>query len=120
MTDVIDSRVSSPTCTLFGCDGFDIRLREDPMGVTVSVCGEVDLATVPVLTCVLQLAGVGDPPMVVVDASRLSFIGSSGLEAIVAARRCRLAHSGTLIIRHPSPMLTRMLAITGLADLAET
>ncbi len=119
MTSVIDPQVSSPTCTLFGCGGFDITLREVPVGVTVAVCGEVDLATVPVLMRALRLAGVGDPPLVVLDASRLSFIGSSGLGVIVAARRSLRARSGTLTIRRPSRMLSRTLAIAGLSDLVE-
>ena len=120
MTDVIDSKVGRPTCTLVGCDGFGIRLREDAMGVTVAVTGEVDLATAPTLMRALRLAGVGDPSLVVIDASTLTFIGACGLGVILAARQAQRSHSGTLVIRHPSRMLTRTLAIAGLADLVET
>jgi anti-sigma B factor antagonist len=119
MSDVIDSRIGSLNCTLFGCDGFDIRLREDSVGVTVAVRGEVDLATVPVLMRALLLAAVGGPPLVVIDASGMSFIGSTGLSVILAARRSLRSRSGTLKIRNPSRMLDRTLAIAGITDLTE-
>jgi anti-anti-sigma factor len=119
MTDLIDSRVVSPTCTLLGCDGFGITLREDPVGVTVTVSGEVDLATAPTLMRALGLAGVGDPSVVIVDASALTFIGSHGLGVLLAARQSLRARSGTLVIRHPSPMLMKTLAITRSTDLVE-
>ncbi len=120
MTNVIDSQIESPTCTLVGCDGFGIKLREDAVSVTVAVTGEVDLATAPTLMRALRLAGVGHPALVVVDASTLTFIGACGLGVIVAARRAQASWSGTLVIRHPSSMLSRTLAITDLTDLVET
>jgi anti-sigma B factor antagonist len=119
MTNVIDGRVVSPVCTLLGCDGFGIRLREDSVGITVTVTGEVDLATAPLLMRALRLAGVGDPPLVVIDATTMSFIGSHGLGVILAARQSLLSRSGTLVIRHSPPRLQKTLAITRLTDLVE-
>jgi anti-anti-sigma factor len=120
MTNVIHSQIESPTCSLVGCDGFGIKLSEDSASVTVAVTGEVDLATAPTLMRALRLAGAGHPPLLVVDASTLTFIGACGLGVIVAARQAQHSWSGTLVIRHPSRMLTRTLAITELTDLVET
>jgi anti-sigma B factor antagonist len=119
MTNVIDRQSVSPVCTLLGCDGFGIRLREDSVGVTVTVTGEVDLATAPVLMRALRLAAVGDPPLVAIDAGPVTFIGSHGLGVILAARQSMRSRSGTLVIRHSSARLRKTLAITRLTDLVE-
>lgn len=118
MANAVESRPSSPSCTLLGCDGFSIKLREDAVSVTVTVTGEVDLATAPMLMRALELAAVGDPDVVVVDAAELTFIGTYGLGVILGARQALRERSGRLLIRNPSSMLRRTLAITRLTDLA--
>jgi len=67
----------------------------------------------------LGLAAVGDPAVVVIDAGHLTFIGTYGLGVILGARQSLRSHSGTLVIRNPSRMLRRTLAITRLTDLVE-
>ena len=122
MTNLVDSRLNSPNCTLLGCDGFGIKLSEDGGIVTVTVTGEVDLATAPLLRRALGLAAsaAGDPAVVVIDACELSFIGTYGLGVILGARRTLQTRSGTLAIRNPSRMLQRTLSITRLTDLMAT
>ena len=72
----------------------------------LSVMGEVDLATAPVLEQTLvDLAetGVGD---VIVDLSGCSFLDSAGVRALVAASR-RLEHSDrslALVLSNPNVM----------------
>jgi anti-anti-sigma factor len=52
--------------------------------------------------------------LVVVDLCQLTFIDSSGLGAIHAARQAAIENGGNLVICRPSPMVYRVLEITGL------
>ena len=58
---------------------------------------------------------VGPPgALVVVDLSQLTFMDSSGLGAIHAARRGAIKDGGTLVVSRPSPIVHKVLEITGL------
>ena len=52
--------------------------------------------------------------LVVVDLFELTFIDSSGLGAIHAARQAAIRDGGTLVVCRPSPLVHRVLEITGL------
>lgn len=76
----------------------------------VEVVGEIDLATAGQLSAALEpLLAAGDGP-VVIDVGAVSFIDSSGLAV--------LAHSAasgrTVILRHPSKIVVRVIETTGL------
>lgn len=59
---------------------------------------------------------VTGPPgsLLVVDLGQLTFIDSSGLGALHAARQRAIKNGGTLVVSRPSPMVHRVLEITGL------
>ena len=63
-----------------------------------------------------RLAG---PPgsLVVLDLAQLTFMDSSGIGAIHAARRLTIKDGGTLVVCRPSPQVDRVLEITGLRHL---
>ena len=64
---------------------FDLSVSREPGVITVSVSGELDIATGPQLTTALQLA-LGDESIaeqVILDLSQLSFCGSVGLGVLV-------------------------------------
>jgi len=86
----------------------------------LAVVGEVDLYTAPRLG--EALAGVIDAGVrqVVLDLSRLSFIDSSGLHAIAAARQRLGAEGGSLVLRSVRPETMRVLDICGLSSIVET
>lgn len=52
--------------------------------------------------------------LVVLDLLQLTFIDSSGLGAIHAARRAAIEDGGSLVLCRPTPMVYRVLEITGL------
>ena len=92
----------------------------DPFGVTsydfdggrvFALRGELDASTCRGLA--EQLVG---PPgsLVVVDLRQLTFMDSSGLGAIHAARRMAIEDGGNLVVCRPTPMVHRVLEITGL------
>jgi anti-anti-sigma factor len=93
----------------------DIRLQEQPQHVVVAVAGEVDMATAPELrTCLDALEG-----RVVVDLAEVTFLDSSGMGALVVARKRLLDLGGDLVVRAPQPHVRHVLEVTGLTELLE-
>jgi stage II sporulation protein AA (anti-sigma F factor antagonist) len=90
--------------------------RRDQDGTTVvGVSGEVDLASSPDLTaCLDQVDGV-----VVVDLSDVTFLDSSGMGALVAARKRLQADGGDLTVRAPRDNVRGALEATGLGVLID-
>jgi stage II sporulation protein AA (anti-sigma F factor antagonist) len=92
----------------------------DPFGVTsydfdggrvFALRGELDASTCRGLAEHL----IGPPgSLIVVDLCQLTFMDSSGLGAIHAARRMANKDGGTLVVCRPSPIVHRVFEITGL------
>jgi anti-sigma B factor antagonist len=59
---------------------------------------------------------VTGPPgsLLVVDLGQLTFIDSSGLGALHAARQMAIKDGGILVVCRPSPIVHRVLEVTGL------
>jgi anti-anti-sigma factor len=88
---------------------FEISTASDGAGLKVS--GELDLATAPKLTeALLNAPGRGELSL---DLSEISFLDSSGLNAILAFVRSRNG-SGQLVIVNPSGPVARVLEIAGI------
>ena len=92
----------------------------DPLGVTfhdfnggrvIALRGELDA-----YTCRGLAESLIGPPgsLIVIDLSELTFMDSSGIGAIHAARRGAIEDGGYLVVSRPSPMVHRVLEITGL------
>jgi anti-anti-sigma factor len=78
--------------------------------------GEIDIAAADTLRA--ELAKLTEAPRVVaIDLQAVSFIDSSGIEALCAARRDAHAVGGSVVLRSPSTTVTRVLEVTGLDDL---
>jgi anti-anti-sigma factor len=97
--------------------GFEIKARFVGNEAVLEIHGEVDLTTAPQLRTYLDEAIDQGQRFVVLDLAGMGFMDGSGLRVIVgSARRLRLT-GGYLSIRSPSPMVRRLLALVGLADL---
>lgn len=97
-------------------DEFDVAVSLGSSTPTIAVTGELDLATCPRLAGSLDTvvdAGTGD---VLVDLSRVTFLDSTALTVLVTYRQ-RLASAGRhLVVHQPSPVVVRVLTISGLLD----
>ncbi len=91
---------------LFGVTSYDVE-----GGRVFALRGELDASTCRGLAEQL----IGSPgSLVIVDLHLLTFMDSSGLGAIHAARRRAIEDGGTLVLCRPGPMVYRVLQITGL------
>ncbi|MFG1703207.1 STAS domain-containing protein [Nonomuraea sp. M3C6] len=88
--------------------------------LTVSVSGELDIATTELLRShlldLLQEAGHGGRAKVtlVIEVSRLSFIDAAGLGILVSVQNHALRQRTPLRIAGVPPRMRRLLRITGL------
>ena len=80
---------------------------------TVTVRGELDLATAPLLSACLTGVLAQRPRQLTVDLASLAFIDCAGLAPIVAARRV-LPPGRPLILSSPTPAARFLLRLTGL------
>ncbi len=103
---VVPSRTMSDTAAR-------LDISADPEGLALS--GELDAHTAPLLA--EQFAEL--PPgegNVVLDIAKVEFMDSSGLRVIIDVHQ-RAADSGrSLVLRHPSAAVQRLLEISGLSD----
>jgi anti-anti-sigma factor len=92
-------------------DPFGVSSHDFDRGRVVALRGELDASTCRKLAEHL----IGPPgSLIVVDLHQLTFIDSSGLGAIHAARTKAITEGGNLVVCRPSPIVYRVLELTGL------
>jgi anti-anti-sigma factor len=92
---------------------FDVRHADHPLGAVLTLGGELDLATAPLLQEQLERAIRGEGA-VVIDLSGLQFIDSSGLNVLVRAERQMRASGRQLVLVYGSPGVRRVFELTSL------
>jgi anti-sigma B factor antagonist len=82
-----------------------------PGGRVFALRGELDISSCPGLAEHLVA-----PPgaLIVVDLAALTFMDSSGLGVLHAARRVAIKDGGSLIVTRPNAMVRRVMEMTGL------
>ncbi len=79
----------------------------------VALSGELDVASSQSFTEELIRLIDGGTTELVIDLTRLEFIDSTGLSAILQANR-KLDGKGQLVLREPTPLVRQVLEVTGL------
>ena len=93
--------------------GLDVRRVDHPLGVVLTLGGELDLVAAPVLQEWLERSTRGRAA-VVIDLSGLRFIDSSGLQLLVRAQR-QLRDSGVHLVLVRGPRAVhRLFELTSL------
>jgi anti-sigma B factor antagonist len=95
---------------------FEARLNLDGGPPTVVLTGECDLTSQDRLAAVLAQALAGDTD-VLVDAARLDFIDSSGINALISAHRTARAKGLHLYLVNAVHEVATVLDITGVGEL---
>lgn len=85
----------------------------------VTMSGELDLFTSPVLAREMNSAIDRGARSLVLDAAELAFMDAAGLGVVIAASERLATDGGTLSIRAASVTLRRLLDLTGFIHLAE-
>ena len=85
--------------------------------VTVTVVGEVDTHTAPALRSSLDTQLDRSPSTLVIDLSRVPFLGAAGLAVLVEAQKRARAEGVDLRLIATTRAVTRPLRVTGLIDL---
>ena len=89
-----------------------LDLATDGATTAVQVIGEVDLATSPELReCLSGLEGV-----VVVDLAGVSFLDSSGLNALIGSKKQLAATGGTLRLHGARPNVRAVFDVMGMSE----
>lgn len=94
---------------------FDVVPHGDGAHV-VHVVGEIDTLTAPVLRAQLDEL-LPTAPLLVLDLTQVTFLGSAGLAVLVAAKDDAARHGHTLRLVPGSRIVTRALEATGLLTL---
>jgi len=85
--------------------------------VTLTVVGEVDAFTAPMLRSAIASQLEGQPRELVLDLSAVEFLGSAGLAALVETQHSARDRDVALRLIATSRAVTRPLESTGLIDL---
>jgi len=95
----------------------DLSMSIDDGSATLRVAGEVDAHNCDQMGAALDAAADETPlRRLVVDASELEFIDSSGISALLALRERVADGGGHFELRDPTPAVRRVIEITGLLD----
>ena len=92
----------------------EIAEARDGTAHVVSVRGEVDIATAPMLDRLVRTL-LESHAHVVLDLSGVSFIDSTGIGVLVAATRAAEDDGATFAIREPSRSVMRVLELSGVS-----
>jgi anti-anti-sigma factor len=90
---------------------FNVLAHDFGGGRVFALCGELDASTCDGLA---ETLGGPSGSLIVVDLRLLTFMDSSGLGAIHAAWRNAIKNGGALVVSRPTPIVHRVLQITGL------
>jgi anti-anti-sigma factor len=96
---------------------FSIDVSQPSDGLYVlSLTGEMDIASAPELAVRLETLNSAESQHVIVDLSRLTFIDSSGINALVVAAKAIKAEGGEMTLVAPTPHTQRIFEIVHLSD----
>ncbi|MCW2678230.1 MAG: Anti-anti-sigma factor [Modestobacter sp.] len=98
-------------------DVITLSTSHDDGTVTVTVVGEVDTFTAPVLRASLDTQLEQQPTDLVIDLCGVQFLGSAGLAVLVETQKSARSRDVGLRLVANTRAVTRPLEVTGLIDL---
>jgi anti-sigma B factor antagonist len=95
---------------------FRVEVRTENHATVLSVSGELDLASSPVLEEELERVAESDADVVIVDLRELEFMDSTGLSVLVRAHQRAEEQGRRFGLVNGSQQVQRLLTLTGVAD----
>ncbi len=97
-------------------DQLQIDLRRDGDRVVLSLAGELDMANAPALQKEIEGPQLVDAKTVVLDLQPLTFLDSTGLRIILAARDLCWRRGQEFAVTPGSQQVQRLLSVTGVGE----
>ena len=95
----------------------DIRSLPTSSGaVIVAVAGDIDVSSAALLRAELQHVTDGGARHIVIDATDLMFMDSSGISVLVALQKWLQRRGGHVEVRNVNPAVRKPLDIMGVSD----
>jgi len=94
----------------------DVSSAQNGRAQLFSLGGSLDIATSPTLRAALLEAADHDGHEIIVDLTTLEFLDSTGLGALIGARKRAAEHGGSVRLVAQEGQILRLLRITGLLD----
>jgi anti-sigma B factor antagonist len=94
--------------------GFQVDAESADATVLLRLQGELDMATAVELRRAVGEAISGLPQVIVADASRVTFVDSTGIGVLVGGSRRAQAAGCSFVVRSPSRSVLKALRLTGL------
>ena len=94
-----------------GTPGLDVRVSYQDDEATLSLSGELDIATAPAVRS--HFNTLDEHRTVVLDLAGVTFIDSSGLGLILECQGQAAAKGASLILRNPGPQAQRLFEVAG-------
>ena len=82
----------------------------------MSLRGELDLASAPLLQAELDSSQIASASMLVLDLEELTFIDSTGLRVLLTAYEHSRERGQEFAVTQGSPQVQRLLSITGVGE----
>jgi anti-anti-sigma factor len=98
-------------------DHLTITTSTEGSSAGITLTGELDAHTAPGLADALGGLLDGGAERVVIDASKLRFCDSSGIQVLVQARERAVESGGAIVIEGAQRSVEKVFAVTGLLDL---
>lgn len=95
---------------------FRVEVRAENHATVISVSGELDLASSPVLEEELDRVADSHTEVVIVDLRELEFMDSTGLSVLVRAHQRAEEQGRRLGLVNGSQQVQRLLTLTGVAE----
>ena len=95
---------------------FEISAARDPQSATVTLSGELDIATVPRVEEAIDAMLTGDVRTLTVDLSGLSFVDSSGLRLFIVLDQRAAEQGWELRLLRPDAQVLTVFRISGVEE----
>ena len=97
-------------------DQLRIEMTPQTEGVVFTLTGELDLAHAPLLQDAVEGEQAAAAKTVVLDLQELTFLDSTGLRAVLAARELCWRRGQEFAVTPGSPQVQRLLSVTGVGE----
>jgi len=93
-----------------------IDSRQESDRVVLTLAGELDMANAPLLQSAMEAPEIAETDTVVLDLQGLTFLDSTGLRIILAAREQSWRRGQEFAVTPGSQQVQRLLSVTGVGE----